>query len=90
MLHQAVRGALPRKLKLRDQAHLSLLIRADILAPGDGEQGGIEYLQPHPDVLFSLALEEVGELRIAETTVRTVRNRKLLPKLSGDGAGSTD
>jgi len=56
----------------------------------DGEHGGIDYLAPHADVVFSLALEDGTEIRTAEATVRTVKNRKLLPHLSGRQAGAED
>lgn len=82
MLHRLARGeALPQTPKKDERSRIALLLRGGWITPGEGSSAGIASAALHPDVRYSLALDDGFACEVATTTPHPAVRRLKLPWL---------
>ena len=85
LLHSLARGqALIKRLKQEDRINLSVLLSGEWVVPGRGDLAGPNAVTVHPDVHFSLGLDEGWGYQPALATVNGLHNRPRLAWLPDD------
>jgi hypothetical protein len=92
MLHRLARGQfLPQSRKRDERVRLSVLLRGGCVTVGEGARAGANAVGVHPDVRFSLALDEGYASQAAAATAQPPVRRRPFPwPTDQDSAGDEE